>query len=236
MAPTRLGVIAAMLDNFGRLVIPNLGPLFDGLCTTLYICGCAFLLAVVLGLVACFIRMWVPYARGLAVAYIEFCRATPILVQLLWVNYVWPEVFGFPQTAIGAGILALALQSSGYLAETFRSGFEGLPKGQREAALAVGISRWRIVARIEAPQAVLVVAPLVINQLAVVVKSSTLVSVISNPDLMYQALKIVNQWYEPIEVLTTVALIYFVLLFTISRIANGVYARFQMKYGLAIEK
>ncbi|MEH2470690.1 ABC-type amino acid transport system permease subunit [Nitrobacteraceae bacterium AZCC 2161] len=61
------------------------------------------------------------------------------------------------------------MQSSGYLAETFRSGFEGLPKGQLEAALAVGMSRWRIVSRIEVPQVGLVVAPLVINQLAVVV-------------------------------------------------------------------
>lgn len=225
-----------MIDNFGRLVVANLGPLFDGLLTTLYMCACSFLLAIVLGLVACFVRMWVPYARGVAIAYIEFCRATPILVQLLWVNYVWPELFGFPETAMSAGIIALALQSSGYLAETFRSGFEGLPKGQREAAQAVGISRWRIIARIEAPQAALVVAPLLINQVAVIVKSSTLVSVISNPDLMYQALKIVNQWYEPIEVLTTIALTYFLLLFTISRIANAVYVHFQTKFGLALQK
>jgi polar amino acid transport system permease protein len=223
-----------MLDNFSRLVLANAAALLDGLATTLYICGCSFLLSVILGLAACFVRMWVPFARGVAIAYIEFCRATPILVQLLWVNYVWPELFGFPQTAMGAGILALALQSSGYLAETFRSGFEGLPKGQREAALAVGMTRWRIVARIEAPQAALVVAPLVINQLAVVVKSSTLVSVISTPDLMYQALKIVNQWYEPIEILTTVAITYFLVLFLISRAANFFYVRFQSKFGLAI--
>lgn len=223
-----------MLDNFNRLVVANAGPLIDGLMTTLYICSCAFLLSLVIGLAACLVRMWVPYARALAIAYIEFCRATPILVQLLWVNYVWPELFGFPQTEIGAGILALALQSSGYLAETFRAGFEGLPKGQREAALAVGISRWRIFARIEVPQAALVVAPLVINQLAIVVKSSTLVSVISNPDLMYQALKVVNQWYEPIEVLTTVAIVYFLVLFFISRVANYIYINFQSKFGLAI--
>ena len=150
--------------------------------------------------------MRVPYVRAIAIGYIEFCRATPILVQLLWVNYVWPEIFGFPQTVIGAGVIAFALQSSGYLAETFRSGFEGLPNGQSEAALAVGMNRWRILSRIETPQVGLVIAPLVINQLAVVVKSSTLVSVIAISDLMYQGLKIVNQWYEPIEVLTTIAL------------------------------
>jgi polar amino acid transport system permease protein len=225
--------VIAMLENFNRYVVANIGALSDGLWVTVYVCFWAFLLAIVLGLVACFVRMRVPYLRVVAIAYIEFCRATPILVQLLWVNYVWPEIFGFPQTVTGAGIIALALQSSGYLAETFRSGFEGLPKGQREAALAVGMSRWRIVSRIEMPQVTLVIAPLVINQLAVVVKSSTLVSVIAISDLMYQGLKIVNQWYEPIEVLTTIALIYFILLFAISRTANYAYVHFQAKFGLA---
>jgi polar amino acid transport system permease protein len=222
-----------MLDNFNRYVLANLGPLFSGLWVTMYVCFWAFLLAIALGLVACFVRMRLPYLRVVALAYIEFCRATPILVQLLWVNYVWPEIFGFPQTVTGAGIIALALQSSGYLAETFRSGFEGLPKGQSEAALAVGMNRWRIGWRIELPQVALVIAPLVINQLAVVVKSSTLVSVIAISDLMYQGLKIVNQWYEPIEVLTTIALIYFILLFGISRAANFAYVHFQAKFGLA---
>src|ERR1700738_2688323 len=179
-----------MIENFNRFVLANIGALLDGLWVTTYVCFWAFLLAVVLGLIVCLIRMRLPYVRVVAIAYIEFCRATPILVQLLWVNYVWPEVFGFPQTVTGAGIIALALQSSGYLAETFRSGFEGLPSGQREAAAAVGMSRWRVLYRIELPQVALVATPLVINQLAVIVKSSTLVSVLAIPDLMYPGLRI----------------------------------------------
>jgi polar amino acid transport system permease protein len=226
----------AFVDNFNRFVVANLGPLFSGLWVTMYVCFWAFLLALLLGAVVCFIRLRIPYLRFLAIAYIEFFRATPILVQLLWVNYVWPEVFGFPRTVIGAGILALALQSSGYLAETFRAGFEGLPKGQREAADAIGISRWRTIWRVEVPQIALVVAPMVINQLAVVVKSSTLVSVIAIADLMYAGLKIVNQWYEPIEVLTTIALAYFVLIFSISSVANYAYMHFQNKFGLVAQR
>jgi polar amino acid transport system permease protein len=224
------------VDNFNRFVLANLGPLFSGLWVTVYVCFWAFLLALLLGAAVCFIRLQIPYLKFVAIAYVEFFRATPILVQLLWVNYVWPEVFGFPRTVTGAGILALALQSSAYLAETFRSGFEGLPKGQREAAEVVGMSRRRIIWRIELPQIALVVAPMVINQLAVVVKSSTLVSVIAIADLMYAGLKIVNQWYEPIEVLTTIALVYFVLIFAISSIANYAYAHFQTKFGLVTQR
>jgi polar amino acid transport system permease protein len=222
-----------MIENFNRYVLANLEPLLSGLWVTLYVCFWSFLLALVLGLAACLIRMRGGLLRYLAIPYIEFCRATPILVQLLWVNYVWPELFGFPQTVTGAGIIALGLQSSGYLAETFRSGFEGLPNGQREAAAAVGMNRWRVLYRIELPQVILVAMPLVINQLAVIVKSSTLVSVIAISDLMYQGLKIVNQWYEPIEVLTAIALVYFLLIFSISRIANTVYVHFQTKFGVA---
>ena len=226
----------AFADNFNRFVLANLGPLFAGLWVTVYVCFWAFLLALVLGAVVCFIRLRIPLLKYAAIAYVEFFRATPILVQLLWVNYVWPEVFGFPNTVVGAGILALALQSSGYLAETFRAGFEGLPKGQREAADAIGISHWRTIWRVEVPQVALVVAPMVINQLAVVVKSSTLVSVIAIADLMYAGLKIVNQWYEPIEVLTTIALAYFVLIFAISGVANYAYVHFQTKFGLVAQR
>jgi len=93
------------LRIFNRYVVAQYRALSDGLWVTIYVCFWAFLLAIVLGLVACFVRMRVPYLRVVAIAYIEFCRATPILVQLLWVNYVWPEIFGFPQTVNRAGIM-----------------------------------------------------------------------------------------------------------------------------------
>jgi polar amino acid transport system permease protein len=72
----------------------------------------------------------------------------------------------------------------------------------------------------------------IINQLAVVVKASTLVSVIAIPDLMYDALKIVNQWFEPIEVLTSVAALYILTIFLLSAIAKWVADHFREKYGL----
>jgi polar amino acid transport system permease protein len=222
-----------MLDNFNRYVLPNIDLLVRGVSITAYVCSFAFLLALALGMIACLIRLYVPFLRILAVGYIEFCRATPILVQLLWVNYVWPELFGFPRTVTTAGIAALALQSSGYLAETFRSGIEGLAKGQREAAMAIGMSNFQIIRRIVLPQAALVMAPSIVNQMTVVIKSSTLISVIAVPDLMYEALKIVNQWFEPIEILTSTALLYVAAIFALSMAAKKVSDRFRTKFGLA---
>ena len=222
-----------MIDNFNRFVLANLDTLAHGLFITLKVCSLALALAVVLALIACLVRLYVPIARYVAIAYIEFFRATPIFVQLLWVNYVWPELFGFPYTAEQAGTIALALQSSGYLAETIRSGIEGLPKGQREAGLALGMSSPQILRRIMAPQVALVMAPGLINQIAVIVKSSTLVSVIAIPDLMYEALKIVNRWFEPVEVLTSTAFLYFIVIGVLSFGANRVSDHFRVKFGLA---
>ncbi len=75
-----------MLDNFNRLVMANLHTLAVGLSVTGYVCFWAFVLAMILGAIACLVRLYVPFVRVAAIGYIEFCRATPIFVQLLWVN------------------------------------------------------------------------------------------------------------------------------------------------------
>ena len=95
------------------------------------------------------------------------------------------------------------------------------------------MSRAQIMRRIVAPQVALVMAPAIVNQMAVVVKSSTLVSIIAVPDLMYQAMGIANKWFEPIEVLTTAAFLYFLIIFSISTTAEKIADRFRRKFGLA---
>jgi polar amino acid transport system permease protein len=223
-----------MLDNFNRFVLGNSGLLGAGLLMTFRICSQAFLLGVALAVIVSLLRAGVRPLRPVAAAYVEFFRATPILVQLLWVNYVWPDLFGFPSTAEQAGIIALALQTSAYLAETIRSGIEGLPKGQLEAGRAVGMTPLEVIRRIVAPQVALVTAPGLVSQMAVVIKSSTLVSVIAIPDLMYAALKIVDQWFEPIEVLTSAAFLYFLVIFLISLTANRVSDHFRARFGATL--
>ena len=225
-----------MIDNFNRIVLANSGLLFSGLLVTLRICLFAFAMAAVVGLTACLVRLYVPVLRAAAIAYIEFCRSTPMVVQLLWVNYVWPDLFGFPDSVEGAGIIALGLQSSGYLAETFRAGIEGMTRGQREAAMALGLSSSQTMVRITMPQVALDMAPSLINQLTVVLKSSTLVSVIAVPDLMFQALRLVDRSLEPIEVLSTTALIYISLIFSVSFVAKKVADRFRTRFGLTIHQ
>ena len=204
------------MDVFRRTIWNHRDEFLQGIVVTGQVCLIAFLVAMAIGLVVCLIRMYCRPLRWLAILYIEFCRSTPIYVQLMWVSYVWPEFFGWPRSFFAAGWAALALQSSGYLAETFRAGIEGVSRGQREAALSTGLSPTLTMRWIILPQALLTMTPSLMNQFLVVVKSSSLVSVIAVPDLMYQALRLTSIWFEPIEILSFTAFLYILIVFALS--------------------
>jgi len=222
------------MNNWHRLVWNQRDALLAGLQVTIEVCFISFACAIVGGLVLCLVRMYVKPLRPVATFLIEFFRATPILVQLLWVNYAWPEIFGWPTTFFQAACTALALQSSGYLAETFRGGIEAIPRGQREAAFSVGMSPLLVFRRIIMPQMLLSSAPAIVNQFTVIVKSSTLVSVITVQDLMFQSQKIVNIAYEPIEILTATAVLYIAFIYVVSMAGKLLADRLRRSYGIAV--
>jgi len=213
-----------------RILWNNRGEFLEGLLVTGQISLIAIAAAMAVGLVVCLVRMYCRPLRWLTILYIEFCRSTPIYVQLMWVNYVWPEIFGWPQSFFAAGWAALALQSSGYLAETFRSGIEGIARGQREAALSTGLSSFLTMRWVILPQAVLMMTPSLMNQFLVVVKSSCLVSVIAVPDLMYRGLRLTSIWFEPIEILSFTAFLYVVIVFALSAAIKWYSDRVRSRY------
>lgn len=213
-----------------RIIWSNRGEFLAGLLVTGEISLIAMAVAMAVGLLICVVRMYCRPLRWLAMLYIEFCRSTPIYVQLMWVNYVWPELFGWPRSFFAAGWTALALQSSGYLAETFRSGIEGVSRGQREAALSTGLSPYGTMRWVILPQAVLMMAPSLMNQFLVVVKSSCLVSVIAVPDLMYRALRLTSIWFEPIEILSFTAFLYVGNVFALSGAIKWYSDRLRSRY------
>jgi polar amino acid transport system permease protein len=215
-----------------RTILANTGPLLEGLRVTLSISVIAFLVAASVGLGICLTRSFFPVLRPIFAVYIAFCRNTPIFVQLLWVAYAWYELIGWPQEVFTAAWVALALQSSGYLAETFRAGIESVPVGHIEAAHALGIARITTLRRIVMPQMLLTVAPALMNQLIVIIKCSTLVSVIAVPDLMFQALRLTGVWGEPVPILSFVAVIFIAIIMALSalskRFADRVRARLEV--------
>ena len=222
------------MDVWQSIILRNLDLFAEGLLVTVQISIIGFVVATVLGLGACLMRLYVRPMRLPATIYIEFCRNTPIYVQLLWVNYVWPDLFGWPQSFFAAGWMALALQSSGYLAETFRAGIEGIDRGHIQAAHSLGMSPRLTFRSIIMPQALLNMAPSIMNQFLVLVKSSTLVSVIAVPDLMYQALRLSSIWFQPIEILSFTAFLYILIIFFLSHTFKHYADSLRRRYGLTM--
>ncbi len=205
------------LISLWRILTNYSGILVDGLIVTIELSVVSMGVALVVGMVACLASL--SHWRALrypATLFVEFCRDTPILVQLIWVHFAWPGLFGVKLTAWDSAVIALALQSSGYLAEEFRAGIESIDKGQVEASQSLGMTYLRLMRRIVVPQAVIRMMPGILNQYVTCLKSTSIVSIIAVPDLMYQAGLIATTTFQPMQIYTMIALVYFLLVLIIS--------------------
>ena len=125
--------------------------------------------------------------RFIGVAYIEVFRGTPILVQLFTFFFALPIMLNLYLPPYPTAVLVLALNSGGYLAENYRSGFEAVPNGQREAAAALGMTRIVALYRVVIPLALRVIVPAIGNTMIAILLTTPLTGVIGNPDMMFQA-------------------------------------------------
>ena len=221
------------MGNWQRLVWNQRDALFSGLVVTVEICIIAFACAIVGGLLLCLIRMYVRPLRPVAIVLIEFFRATPILVQLLWVNYAWPALFGWPDTFSRRR----GWRSRCSRADTWRRRFAA---GSKPFRAVIARLRIRSACRPRSSfgesscrRSSLSTAPSIVNQFTVIVKSSTLVSVITVQDLMFESQRIVNVWYEPIEMLTATAVIYIIIVFLVSTAGKTLSDMLRRRYGIA---
>ena len=202
--------------NF-ELFVDYRGLILQGLWNTAWICFVGCLLAVTLGLALACVRLAMPKLLGWLVAtHVELARGVPLLVILFLLYYGGPS-FGLRLDASTVGFIGIGLYGAGYFAEIFRSGFQSIPAGQVEAARMLGLSRGRILTRIEIPQMLRLVVPPSTNQFVILVKESALLSVISVNDLAKNATDIVNQTFIVIEPYLAVALLYWLLIEAIAR-------------------
>ena len=148
--------------------------------------------------------------------YIEFFRAIPLLVLLLWVYYGLPIVFGLTIGAFVAGIISLSLSDSAFEAEIFRAGIQSISKGQKDAAKSIGLNRFQEMMLIILPQAIRIILPAIGNQFVYVLKMSSLVSIIGLADLTRKANELVVTVYRPLEIYTFLVLEYLLLIVIIS--------------------
>lgn len=155
-----------------------------------------------------------------AMAYIEIFRCTPLLVQIIWFYYAFPVVIGVNIPPHVAAVSVLSLYGGAFYAEIFRGGIESLERGQWDAARALGLRSWLVMRLVILPQAIRRMLPPYVNQSIIQLKNTSLVSVIAVPDLVYNATLINADTYRPLEVYTVVAVIYFLILFPATLLAQ----------------
>lgn len=158
-------------------------------------------------------------------AYVEIFRNIPVLVQIVWVYYVLPILTGINLDPVTAGIIALGLNTSAFLAEIIRGGIIGVPTGQRETASTLGFSPIETMQSIILPQVMRKMMAPFLNQFIVLIKESALVAYIGVVDLMHRGDLISTQFSRPLEAYTVVAIWYFVLCFCASRASRYVEAK-----------
>ena len=170
-------------------------------------------------------RSWLVNAP--LVAYIEAFRCTPLLVQIIWFYYAFPVLVGVNIPAPAAGMLVLSLYTGAFYAEIFRGGVLSIERGQWDAARAIGMRRRQVLRTIILPQAVKRMIPPFMNQSIIQLKNTSLVSTIAVSDLLYQGTLITSATYRPLETYTTIAVIYFAILFPLTLAAHGIERRLQ---------
>jgi polar amino acid transport system permease protein len=148
-----------------------------------------------------------------AAIYIDVFRATPILVQLVWIYYALPILLGVQMGNITSASVGIGLHSAAYIAEIFRAGIASIDRGQSDAAKSLGMGYGEAMRRIILPQAVRRMVPPFINEFATLMKLTTLGSVLAVNELLHEAENLINTTYRPLEVYTTVAVVFGLLIY-----------------------
>ena len=179
-----------------------------------------------LGVILAFMKIsGVKILQAVAAVYVEVIRGTPVLVQISLVFFGLPflgiqfpnfEIWGVDFERLSAGVLALILNSGAYQCEIVRSGIQSIHKGQLEAAMSLGFSKWESMVRIIIPQAIRNILPVIGNEFVTLIKESSQVSVIGMADLMYTAATIQGISCQPFPPVVIVAVYYFVMTFFVS--------------------
>ncbi|MBP1976325.1 ABC transporter permease subunit [Cohnella thailandensis] len=158
--------------------------------------------------------------RGFSTVYTSIFRGTPLLLQLALIYYAVPQLTGYNIPPLLAAGLAFGLNSAAYLSETIRGGILAVDKGQREAALSLGIPYRTMMFSIIMPQAVKNILPALVNECVALVKESSLVSVIGVADLMRRATVVQANTFLAFEPLLVVGAIYYVLVLALTSVAR----------------
>lgn len=211
------------------VVWSSLPLLLQGAAVTVMLTAVTMALAIPGGLVLAGLRLapWAP-VRLAATAFVEFFRATPLILQLYWAFYVLPALTDIRLSAWTTAIVGLVCNISSFNSETFRAGIVSIRQGQWNAGLALGMSRPQVFVRIVLPQAVMRVLPALASTWVSLFKDTSLVSVIAVADLSYVALKLRAETYRILEILTAMAALYWLMGYPQAKLVDWIHRRFKV--------
>ena len=205
------------------------GLLLQGAGITVAMTVLTMALAIPGGLVLAFLRRSrLRPVRAGATAFVEFFRATPLILQVYWFFYVLPATFDIQLSAFSTGLVGLSLNVSAFNSETFRAGIASIRRGQAYAALALGMTPRQAMWQVILPQAVWRVLPALASTWVSLFKDTSLVSTIAVADLSYNAIQIRSQTFRILEVLTAMAVLYWVMGYPQAKLVDWIHRRFEV--------
>jgi polar amino acid transport system permease protein len=202
-------------DPYGRII----AFLPDGILQTFKVTTLSIVFALFVGLFTGLGRISrITVINRVATVYVEVVRGIPLLVQLFYIYYAMGKFLHVPPLV--AAVTAMTVCYGAYLGEIFRAGIQSIPKGQMEAALALGMSRWQAMRRIILPQTVRVILPPVGNEFIALLKDSSLVSILAVADLLRRGREFASKTFYYFETYTVVALVYLILTLFFSKLVS----------------
>jgi polar amino acid transport system permease protein len=209
-----IGLIAFVLLTISldtAFIVKWLPFILQGVPVTIFVSLVSIGLAIVLAVLGALGRLSPnPYLNGIASFYVSFFRGTPLLLQIVFIYFALPQM-GIVLPEIPTGIVALGFNYGSYMTEVFRSGIQAVPHGQTEAALSLGMSGRTTFLRIVVPQAFRIVTPAIGNDFIAMLKDSSLVSVISVHELLYQAQVAGRPNHKSMQTLLVAAFVYWAM-------------------------
>jgi polar amino acid transport system permease protein len=222
------GKLMSILVGLGNMLTKYYNVFTTGVINTIVLSIFTILLGIIGGIILSLMKLsGVKPLKMIASAYVEFIRGTPILVQLYLVFYGLPMMgINLPQinfngvdvTRLFSGVVALSINSSAYICEIIRSGVQSVNHGQTEAARSLGLDYKITMRYVIMPQAFKNILPALGNEFITIIKGSSIISVIGVSELMYSADVIKGITFEPFTPLIIIAIIYFIITYSISKL------------------
>ncbi len=214
--------VSFLVEKYGELFLRGTG-------ITMLVALTGTILGFLLGLLVAIVRT-IPLPKGSWIAklpmrfvhfllnvYIEVFRGTPMIVQSMVIYYGAMQL-GFRMDPLGAAILIVSINTGAYMAEIIRGGIISVDQGQKEAAVAIGMTHWQSMVHVILPQAVRNIMPSIGNEFVVNIKDSSVLNVISVGELFFMSKSAAGAYLRYFEVFFITAVIYLVLTFTTTRL------------------